>query len=193
MTDLGPLESQALTLSVMKRDVDMVRRLLQRGVDPVTNYTPEYILDFWYPRKEFVSSLCYDDYWPHFITPYLDASKHQTFYLACLTKDMDVLRCLLQDERIRQMTPLKQIIMEEVVSHRVKIEIISASNVGSEFTLNETLHLLLMFVTPYKNYDIYVVAHNPNLQIPEALRQQLVPHYSTDGQPLIALIKSFLS
>jgi hypothetical protein len=193
VTEPGPLEGQALTLSVMKRDVNIVRRLLQRGVDPVTNYTPEYILDVWYPHKEFVYSMYDDDYWPPYITPYLEATTHQTFHIACLAGEASVLKCLLQDNRIRQMTPLKQIILDEIISNPVRAEIIASTDVGKEFSQNEALHLLLMFVTPYNNPDVYVVAHNLHLQIPEALRQQIVPQNNLEGEPMMALVKSFLA
>lgn len=194
MTELGPLDGQSLTLSVMMGNAEIVRRLLQRGVDPVTNYTPKYILDIWYPQKMFICDLFSDDWWPDYAERFLGTTTHQTFYLAYLkcrrAEEMDVLKCLLRDERIRQMTPLKQILTDNFIHESAHVQIIRSTDIGKQFTPSEALNLLLRFVNPYNNHYVHIIARDPHLPIPEALRQKLVP--GCDGEQLNALIKSFL-
>jgi len=196
VTEPGPLDGQALTLSVMMGNLETVQKLLQRGVDPVMNYTPKYVLDIWYPQKMFVYDLFHDDYWPRKVDALLETTIHQTFYLACLKhiqqKEMNVLRYLLRDERIRQMTPLKQIIQDDIIWEENLVEIITSTDIGKEFSLNEALQLLLRFVTPYNSKSVYIVAQNPHLPLPKALRQQILPDNYYGGKDVEALIKSFL-
>lgn len=192
VTETGPLDGQALTLSVMMDNVDIVRRLLQRGVDPVTNYTPKYILDMWYPLEEFVHSL-FGGYSPYWVQLNVGATKNQTFYLACVVvhgTSPKVLQCLVQDERIRQAISLRYFVIE-TSNLPACLAVITSTDSVVTLTQREALHLLLKFVTLYNNRDVYTVAQNPYLNIPEALRKELLPQNDFTGEQLTALIKSF--